>query len=119
MADPLASIRATFRETFADWEIELPKSVEPKGQIFDGGWSIGYVLHETDGQPSLEYLAEHRMTNMQHSRILANGDVIGLGTFMDSIGFDPEVDADEAAARERYDAHNRRVTEQLRSVGLI
>jgi hypothetical protein len=119
MADPLRHIRATFADTFADWEVELPTTIEAKGQIADGGWTITYVLGETEGEPSLEYIAEHRMTNMRHSKILADGEHVGLDTYADAIGFDPDIDVDETAARARYDAHNRRVTQQLRDAGLL
>ena len=117
--DEVEGIRKTFKDYFADWDIELPKNVPDKGSIAEAGWTITYVLNEVDGQPCLDFLAEHRMTNLRHIRILSNGEAVAFDTFMEAYGFDPEIDADEDAAKRRYEEHNRRVGDELRAKGLI
>lgn len=116
----MEKIRQAFREYFEDFELELPKKIENKGTIADSGWTITYVLlKDEQGEPCLDFLAEHRRTSMRHVRIRQNGEVIALETFWETYGYDPEIEGDKERAEKEFHEHNNRVAEILREKGLI
>lgn len=116
----MEKIRQAFKEYFDEFDIELPEHIEKKGTITDSGWSITYILtHDEHGEPCLDFLAEHRMTNMRHVRIRQNGEVVALETFQENYAYDAEVEGDEERAEREFQAHNNRVAELLRQKGLI
>jgi hypothetical protein len=113
-------IRAGFRAYFGDADLELPDPVPPKGAVTGGGWTVRFVLGaDKQGAPVLNFLAEYRMMPPVHGCITADGSAAILDSFQDHFVFDPAVDGDEAAARRRMEAHNRRVARELRRKGLL
>ncbi len=115
----MEKISETFARSFEYWDIHLPDPLPQKGTITEGGWTIDYVvLNDENGQPCLEYLASHRMTNTRHVRILSDGEEVNLPTLEDDYGYDPDVPGDREAAKARMRAHNQAVIEDLKAKGL-
>lgn len=113
-------IRAAFAEMFSAWGITLPENIERDGVISEAGWSIRYHCAEDEqGEPTLELLAENRMTNSSRTLISADGTVTALESFADSYAFDPDDPEGAAAARAEMEAHNERVAEDLRKRGML
>ena len=115
----MEKIYEAFAEYFKDFDLHLPDPLPPKGQIDDKGWKVRYVLqHDEAGQPWVEFVAFHRMTNSRHVRILSSGETLDLPAFESDYGYDPKVPGAEEAARQRMIEHNAKVTEELKKVGL-
>lgn len=107
-----------FNEYFASSKIKLPDPILPQGNIQQAGWTIKYILNEDDqGQPCLDFFAEHRMTNPRHVRIDSNGNIMALDSFLESFTYDSEVEGDEEKARKRFEEHNLRIAEILKAKG--
>lgn len=116
----MKKIRQAFKDYFDEFEIELPAKLEEKGSLSQHGWTITYVLTtDAEGQPMLDFLAEHRMTNMRHVRIYHDGAVHALESIQETYSYNPDIPGDEARAEEEFQAHNKRVAETLRAKGLI
>jgi hypothetical protein len=113
-------IRQSFARYFQAFGLELPDPLPPRGYVGGKGWSVRYaVLPDENGQPCLEFVANHRMTNSRHERILSTGEVIGFPGFEHDYSYNPSVPGDKEAAEARMKAHNDAVAEDLRSKGLI
>lgn len=114
------TIRDAFRDYFDPAEIALPEPIPPKGEVTGDGWTVRFVRLEADGDPVLDFFAEHRMTNSRHVRIDKQGQTRELESYQDVllVGMD---DDDEAwnQAKAQQAEHNRRVTEILQEKGLI
>jgi hypothetical protein len=116
----MKKIREAFKEHFDDFGIELPEKIEKKGTISQGGWSITYVLTtDEQGDPCLDFVAEHRMTTMQHVRIRQNGEVDTVDTIQDNYTYNAEIEGDQERAEEEMKEHNKRFTDQLSEKGLL
>lgn len=116
---PLDQIRQAFSDYFSG-KVQLPDPLPERGELLQAGWSISYVrLTDEQGQPCVEFLANHRFTNAQHIRILSSGQVVPLAAWQDDVIFDPNVPGDREAAEARLQAHNDAVTADLKSKGLI
>jgi hypothetical protein len=116
----MEKIREAFNAYFKRFGLELPEQLEPKGRLSGGGWSVTYVLTTDEaGEPCLDFLAEHRMTNMRHVRIRQNGEVIALESIEESFSYDAEVEGDKERAEKAFHEHNNRVADLLREKGLI
>ncbi len=116
----MEKIREAFKEYFEEFEVELPEKIEKKGAISEGGWHISYVLTtDEQGEPCLDFVAEHRMTTMQHVRIRENGEVITLGSIQDNYTYNEEIEGDQERAEKEMRAHNQRFADQLSEKGLL
>jgi hypothetical protein len=118
-APAMEAIRTAFRNYF-DGDVELPADLRPEGaELSGGGWMVRYVPGVDErGQPYLDFLAEHRMTNPRHLRLHADGRREYLECYRESYAYDEDVPGDEAQARAEYRAHNRRVHALLVGKGL-
>lgn len=115
------AISELFAERFAHWEIALPPGAEAaacRGVILKRGWQIRYIFGADEGGKYIEFYAVHRMTSDSHVRTYESGRTEGLETIAEFVVWDPRVEGSEEAARRRYDEHNRRVAEELRTLGL-
>lgn len=113
-------MQETFAGRFKPWGIELPDPVPERGEIAQGGWIIKYILvPDEQGQPCLEFVANHRMTNQRHERILSSGERVSLPEFQEGYGYDPNIPGDREAAEARMRAHNQALMEDLISKGLL
>lgn len=113
-------IRKAFADYFKDFKIKLPKELEKKGRLSKEGWSITYVqTTDDDGNPCLEFLASHRMAGMNRVRIQEDGTVVALPTIEESYGYDSTVAGDKERAEAEWQAHNKRVADEMQAKGLI
>ncbi len=116
----MEKIYEAFAEYFKNWSLHLPDPLPPKGQVEGMGWTVRFVLLKDEaGQPCVEFLAFHRMTNDRHKRILISGEVIDLPTTDSDYGYDPNVPGDQEAAREKMQERNAKIIEEMKKVGLI
>ena len=116
-----ARIAATFAESFSAWGIALPEGALERGEpglIRHAGWTIRYILGADDNGSYLEYYATHRMTSDTRIRIYGSGRTTELDAIWESFMFDAKKPGDEDRARQKYQAHNRRIAEELRQLGL-
>jgi hypothetical protein len=67
----------------------------------------------------LDFVSDYGMMPPMHGRITADGSAAVVDSFRDHFVFDPAVDGDETAARRRMEAHNRRVSRELKRKGLL
>ncbi|HNP24424.1 MAG TPA: hypothetical protein PKM63_21095 [Panacibacter sp.] len=114
-------ILTTLRDYFGN-EIAFPDNLESKGIIEDvnTGWSIRYVLvSNQDGEPYLDFTANHRMTNPRHHRITSNGEITFLEMYKEAFSYNPNIPGDEEIQKEIYYGHNRNVSEILIKKGLF
>jgi len=116
----MEKIRESFKNYFQAFGIELPEPIPSQGQLSINDWFIRYVLTQDEQQAScLDFYAHHPQTNPRHVRILRNGEVIALESFLDGFSFDPNIEGDKEAALKKFRKHNERVGEELRKKGLI
>jgi hypothetical protein len=116
----MESIIEAFRAYF-DHSVEIPLPLSEKGSIEDDstGWTISYVMNKDEnGQPYLDFTANHRMTNSRHIRITHDGTVIGLETYQEFYAYDPKIEGDKEVKQQAYYEHNRKVSEILKKKGL-
>jgi len=110
-----------FDETFAHWDIVLPKDTVERGEpwaIQRAGWTIRCIFDTDEDGAYLEYYATHRMTSDTRYRIYASGRIVEQDAIWEMFGWDPKVPGDEAREREKYRDHNQRVAEELKRLGL-
>lgn len=108
-----------FERQFASFDLHLPDPLPARGELRERGWTIRYVvLADEHGQPCLEYVADHRMTNSRHVRILSSGEMQDLPSFESDFGFDPSVPGAREQAEANMRAHNAAVLADLKSKGL-
>lgn len=113
------NIRTAFKNYFAQFGLELPAEIEPRGKFYARGWAITYVQTQDDqGQPCLDFLAEHRMTNSRHERIHQDGTIKHLPAPLDAFVHDPNIPGDEARARRDFYEYNQQVEAILKAKGL-
>ena len=112
----MARFRRAFGELFDG--LELPRTLKQSGHFERDEWSFRYRVNEEDGAPCLDLVAQIGGSE-QLERILASGEVESGPSFREMIIFDPELDADDDAARRRFDEHNRHVGDVMRSRGLL
>ena len=116
----MEKIREAFKTYFDEFELELPQKIEKKGTVAEHGWTITYVLtSDEQGQTCLDFLAQHRMTNMRHVRIYQNGEIKELESIQESYGYNHEIEGDQARAEREFQEHNERVAKILRAKNLI
>jgi hypothetical protein len=89
------------------------------GQIRKAGWHINYIFGLEGNEPYVEYYASHRMTSDTRERIYESGRTESLPAIQEFMFYDPKKPGDEERARHDYEAHNRRIAEELRSLGLF
>jgi hypothetical protein len=111
----MSTIERIFAEMLAPWEIRLPDAARKRGvgEIQKRGWMIRYAFGREAGVDYLDYYAVHRMTNDRHVRILESGEVRGLPAMSDMFGCGDGSEQEIAEAKRAFDAHNRRVQEEL------
>jgi hypothetical protein len=117
-ADLHAKIRWTFADEFGEDACALPDPLPRTGSFSCGDWAFRFVVNDLDGAPCLDLVA-HIGGSVQFERILASGELESGPNFWDMIVFDPDLDADDDAARHRHEGHNLHVTELMRSRGLL
>jgi hypothetical protein len=118
--DPLAKLRRGFSANFKSARVELPKTIEARGQLRTAGWTIDYVLDaDPEGKPVLDFTAEHRMTNLRYVRVHADGHSELLGTIQETIAYDDTIPGDRERAEQEMQAHNERLAATLKAKGLI
>lgn len=116
-----SAIRERFAEYFATWDIKLPRGAVASGKrglVRKAGWTIRYIVGEGNRGVYLEFYASHRMTNDRRRRIYASGHVEDKDAIWEIYGWDPKVPGSDQEAKRRYFEHNRRVSEELRELGL-
>ncbi|MGH2817693.1 MAG: hypothetical protein ACRDJS_04445 [Actinomycetota bacterium] len=107
-----SAISEKFAEYFRNWDIRLPLGAEDarsRGEIHKAGWFIRYRFDFEGGEKFLEFYATHRMTNYRRLRIYDSGRTESkdaIHSFM------------VAGREEEYRAHNHRVAQELRQLGL-
>jgi hypothetical protein len=107
-----SAISEKFADYFRNWDIRLPLGAEPassRGEIHKAGWLIRYRFDFEGGEKFLEFYATHRMTNDRRLRIYESGRTESKETIH---GFMV------TGREEQYRAHNRRVAQELRELGL-
>lgn len=115
----LDAIRAAFKRYFNAPDVELPQTLYTHGVVKKGDWHIAYRLDESEtGEPTLDFFAENRHTNSRHVRITATGEYVTLENYQDALIFAPGEEDWGKAATER-DENNNKVTEILKSKGLL
>src|SRR4051812_5092541 len=70
------ALEAKFAENMGDVQIRLPPDAMRKresGHIFEGGWHIGYLWGEADGEEYLELLVQGFAMDDAHVRWWASG----------------------------------------------
>jgi hypothetical protein len=77
------------------------------------------VNTDEKGSPVLDLFADHRLTEPVFGHISSDGSVELLDSFRSHFSFDPAIEGDEEAARARVQAHNNRVSEELRRGHLL
>lgn len=116
----MEKIRRAFKEYFDEFDIELPETIQVKGSIQEGGWSITYILNtDEDGKPALDFFAEHRMTNPQLVRIHADGRVEEVASIQETYSFDPDRKGDGERAQKEFQEHNDKVAKLLKERGFL
>src|SRR5262249_26015827 len=95
--------------------LELPDPIPAHGKVQGGGWTVIYVK----GQDYVDFFAQNRQTNSRHVRITADGRDESLENYQDALIFENENDQDWGKASARQTEHNKKVTEILRSKGLL
>lgn len=116
----MEKIRRAFKEYFDEFDIELPETIQVKGSIQEGGWSITYILNtDEDGKPALDFFAEHRMTNPQLVRIHADGRVEEVASIQETYSFDPDKKGDGERAQKEFQEHNDKVAKLLKERGFL
>jgi hypothetical protein len=108
-------LHEAFKDYFNTPGIELPTPIPPHGELKGGGWVVKYLSTET----YVDFFAENRGTNSRHERINADGSITTLETYQPALIFENENDQDWGRASARMEAHNKKVTEILRSKGLL
>ena len=48
------------------------------GHLFNAGRHLGWVFGREDGEEYIEWVSDHRMADMHHERLYANGDSVLL-----------------------------------------
>lgn len=111
-----AALGTVPRDYLAIWVGDLVE--QPNGHSFHRGMHIGWVWGEDEHGSFLEFLSEHRMSDMQAERFRLDGsrEPIETPASMRMVSPDP----DEDAAQERqFAARNRAAYADLRRRGLL
>ncbi len=116
----MEKIRESFAAYFKSAGLQLPDPVPPRGGASGKGWSVRYVvLQDENGQPCLEFIANNRMTNPRHIRILNGGEIVSLPGFEEDYSYNADIPGDKEAAQARMKAHNDAVMADLKAKGLM
>jgi hypothetical protein len=115
-------IAEAFNRYFGQFGIRIVSedaAVGTRRSIGAKGWRIQYCVDADDsGLPSLEYYAQHRMTNDRHVLIWADGYRQHLEAMEDFITYDPNIPGAREAAHQARREHDRAVEKQLRARGI-
>lgn len=124
LVDELAKhIEVAFADYVAKWDLAPPAEAVAKredGHLFKAGWHLGWVFGTEDGQEYFEWIAEHRMADMEHVRLLADGESVLLDVPRTGFTY-PDGATDEYVGRREaeYVDWNRRVYAELSERGLL
>jgi hypothetical protein len=116
-----ARIAGAFDETFARWEIALPRGAVERGEpwtIQREGWTIRCIFGADEDGSYLEYYATHRMTSDSRYRIYASGRTEERDAIWEMFMWDPKKPGDQARERKEYADHNARIADELKLLGL-
>lgn len=118
-----AQIAIAFADYLERWELGPPAeaiAARENGHLFKDGWYLGWVFGEEEGREYFEWVTEHRMADMEHVRVFADGDPLLLDTPRSGYVY-PEGATDEYRARveAEYFDWNRRIYADLRERGLL
>ena len=83
MDELAAQIAIAFADYVERWELAPPSEAivaRQNGHLFKAGWYLGWVFGEEDGREYFEWVTEHRMADMEHVRVFADGDLLLLDT---------------------------------------
>ena len=122
--DELAEeIRIALADFVEEWGLAPPADVvaaRESGHLFKDGWYLGWVFGQEEGREYFEWVTEHRMADMEHRRVFADGEELLLDTPRSGYVY-PEGATDEYLARLEagYLDWNRRVYAELRERGLL
>ena len=116
-------LRQRFNDVFAQWDIELPMRALSPGKIWfivQRGWTIWtrFDIDPGDGRQRLDYYAMHRMTNDQHVRFYADGEVEVLQAIRSEYVYSENATAEERkTVKKKFYAYNQAVARQLDEKG--
>ncbi|BDZ72031.1 hypothetical protein GCM10025861_25480 [Methanobacterium petrolearium] len=115
----MEQIAETFNNRFDHWNITLPEGdVEGRcsGHVQRSGWLIQYCFGEDENGEYLDYYATHRMTDDEHVRIHADGEVKDLPA-LSSIHLVSEDPEENNRLEKEYYQENQRVARMLAEKG--
>lgn len=112
-------IAETFNNRFDHWEINLTEEDmknRSSGYIQDAGWLIQYCFGKDEHGEYLDYYAAHRMTDDEHVRIYADGQVEDLPA-LSSIRLVSEDPEEDKKLDDEYYQENQKVAKMLAEKG--